>query len=102
MFDYEDEEFELFQYDEELEDEQDELSPEDWQDLHSEELLNAWMSIVEYHEYWYLPLRKTFNDFCEFVHATQETFDEFVTPEVQSIKNHIFVKGRNWEYFFSK
>ena len=41
-------------------------SQEDWEDWNSEELLNEWMSIVEYHEDWYLPLPGTFNEFCDF------------------------------------
>lgn len=62
MTEYYDEiEFELYQYDSPTEDEEDEIHPEDWQDLNSEELLNLWMSIFEYHEYWYLPLNRTFN-----------------------------------------
>jgi hypothetical protein len=40
-------------------------SQEDWEDWNSEELLNEWMSIVEYHEDWYLPLPGTFNGFCD-------------------------------------
>ena len=48
-------------------DEADDLLPsqEDWEDWNSEELLNEWMSIVEYHEDWYLPLPCTFNQFCD-------------------------------------
>jgi hypothetical protein len=73
--DYYDEiEHELYSYDSYDEDENGGalLSPEDWQDMHSQELLNAWMSIVEYHEDWYIPLTKTFNQFCEFVYYDQE------------------------------
>lgn len=103
MFEYFDEvEFELFQYDCESDDDSDSISPEDWQDLNSEDLLDVWMSIVEYHEFWYLPLKKTFNDLCEFVYNTQDTMDEVITHEVQAIENHKFVKNRNWEYFFSE
>lgn len=103
MFEYyEDEEFELFQYDNDSDEDDDILSPEDWQDMNSEELLNVWMSIVEYYEYWYLPLNKTFNQLCQFVYDTQESTDESITCEVQAIKDHKFVKNRNWEYFFSK
>lgn len=43
-----------------------ELNQEEWEDWHSEELLNDWMSIVEYHENLYLPLPGTFNEFCDF------------------------------------
>ena len=103
MFEYyDDEEFELFQYDCESDEEDISLNPEDWQDFHSEDLLDVWMSIVEYHETWYLPLRKSFNDLCEFVYNTQDVVDEIITPEVQAIKGHNFVKNRNWEYFFSE
>jgi hypothetical protein len=74
--DYYDEiEHELYSYDspyDEDEQQRNRLSPEDWQDMHSQELLNIWMSIVEYHEDWYLPLTKTFNQLCEFVYYEQE------------------------------
>lgn len=103
MFEYFDEvEFELFDYDFESDDDDVSVDPEDWQDLNSNELLDVWMSIVEYHEFWYLPLHKTFNDLCEFVYNTQDTFDEVITPEVQAIRKHDFVKNRNWKYFFSE
>ena len=103
MFDYyEDEEHELFQYDDDSDNDEEELNPEDWQDSNSEELLNIWMTIVEYHEMWYIHIRRTFNDLCQFVYSTQYSFDEVITIEVQAMKNHQFVKGRNWEYFFSK
>jgi hypothetical protein len=66
---YDEIEHELYSYDSHEEDEHGyTLSPEDWQDMYSQELLNVWMSIVEYHEDWYLPLTKTFNQFCEFVY----------------------------------
>lgn len=79
----------------------DNLSPEDWQDLHSQELLNLWMSIVEYHEDWYLPLRKTFNQFCEFVYRGDVTFDPTSPPpEIQAIKDHPWIKDLDWEEFF--
>lgn len=42
------------------------FNQEDWEDWNSEELLNEWMSIVEYHEDWYLPRPGTFNEFCDF------------------------------------
>lgn len=78
-------------------------SLEDVQDWNSEELLNLWMSIVEYHENWYLPLRRTFNQFCEFV-LLSEPLDDDDTDSVdiiQAIKNHPYIKGRDWNYFFS-
>lgn len=49
------------------------LCSEDWQDLHSQDLLNMWMSIQEYLDTY--GLRRTFlqkaqfNDFCEFVYS---------------------------------
>lgn len=105
---YDDIEFELYNYDSNVSDEENEpVDPEVWQDLNSEELLNLWMSIVEYHEYWYLPLNKTFNDFCEFVfkyendaeaHSPQ-SFKE-PPPEIQAIKNHPWIKNLDWDYFF--
>jgi hypothetical protein len=83
------------------------MSIEDWQDWNSEELLNLWMSIVQYHEEWYLPLRKTFNEFCEFVFRGLDNgspLDNFTyldsPPEIQAIKNHPFVKGLDWNLFF--
>lgn len=85
------------------------LSIEDWQDWNSEELLNLWMSIVQYHEEWYLPLRKTFNDFCEFVYNGQvlglgpgllTSSSDTQLDEVQAIKDHPFIKGLDWELFF--
>jgi len=95
-------EFELYQYSDSDEDPWtifDEFTIEDWQDWYSEDLLNVWMSIVEYHEEWYLPLRKTFNDFSYFVFETEEE-EEVITDEVQAMRNHPFVKNRNWENFF--
>ena len=93
---------------------QEQLSPEDWQDWNSEELLNLWMSIVQYHEEWYLPLRRTFNEFCDFVFVGQEDesldrgtplgmnkFMDDDAPEVQAIKDHPFIKGLDWVSFFS-
>jgi hypothetical protein len=104
MFEYyEDEECELFDYDNDSDFyDEDVLSPEEWQDMNSKELLNVWMSIVEYRETLYLPLYKTFNELCEFVYDTTTDCEEIIVPEVQAIKDHTFVKNRNWEYFFSK
>jgi hypothetical protein len=87
----------------ESEDECIRLTQEDWIDWNSEELLNVWMSIVEYHETWYLPLRQTFNQFCEFVYDGEEDDDgeTVFTPEVQAIAHHPFVKNKNWIRFFS-
>lgn len=82
----------------------DDACAEDWHDWNSEELLNLWMSIVQYHEEWYLPLRQTFNQFCDFVYEGIEclpTEDDDDVPEIQAIKNHPFVKGLDWTYFFS-
>jgi hypothetical protein len=80
------------------------LSAEEWQDWNSEDLLNLWMSIVQYHEEWYLPLRQTFNQFCDFVYRGEEEEqqeDREVVPEIQAIQNHPFIKGLDWSYFFS-
>lgn len=52
------------------------ISQEEWEDWNSEELLNMWMSIVESHEDWYLPLPGTFHDFCDFMY--QQTFNFFL------------------------
>lgn len=94
-------EFELFQYEDDSDSEEYELDPEEWQDFYSEDLLNVWMSIVEYHENWYIPLKKTFNQMCEFIFQDAGEC-EIITHEIQAIRNHPFVKGRNWEYFFSE
>jgi len=51
-------------------DEPDPLSPEDWQDWHSQHLLNMWMSLEEYRQDRYIKARMmqhaTFNSFCEY------------------------------------
>jgi hypothetical protein len=79
-----------------------EFCQEDWQDWNSEVLLNLWMSIVEYHENWYLPLHRSFNDFCEFVYKDPEECEiTFQPPEVQAIKNHPLIRCHDWNYFFS-
>lgn len=104
-----------------------ELDDEEWQDWNSEELLDLWMSIVEYHENWYLPLNRTFNQFCEFVNKrTRSDRSIFLDnnngpkknsflftappPEIQAIKNHPLIRGTStttavnnsdWNYFFS-
>jgi hypothetical protein len=101
---YDEIENELYEYDE-SDDElnHDHLSSEDWQDWNSTELLNMWMSIVEYHEVWYLPLFKTFNDFCEFVYEAVPISSVEVTPpppEVQAIYSHPWIKNLDWNRFF--
>jgi hypothetical protein len=78
-----------------------ELTSEEWQDWNSEILLNLWMSIVEYHENWYLPLTKTFNEFCEFVYNSEEEESLIFVPEIQAIKDHPLIKGLDWNKFFS-
>lgn len=107
---YEDIEFELYNYDSPQEEcENEEIDPEVWQDLNSEELLNLWMSIVEYHEIWYLPLYRTFNEFCECVFQNQMSQSPSQTtcpiqttcPEIQGIKDHPWIKNIDWDYFFS-
>ncbi len=49
------------------------LHPEDWQDLHSHDLLNMWMSIQDYLETYGLKRMflqgASFNTFCNFVYA---------------------------------
>jgi len=42
------------------------LDPETWQDWHSEDLLNMWMSIRQYKEERYICDLATFNSFCEW------------------------------------
>lgn len=103
---YDEIEHELYSYDSHDEEGggSDTISPEDWQDLNSQELLNLWMSIVQYHEDWYLPLNKTFNQFCEFIYFSEPYpypyMNTHSTPEIQAIKNHPWVKDLNWEEFF--
>lgn len=101
---YDEIEHELYMYDsQDDEGNGDILSPEDWQDLNSQELLNLWMSIVEYHEEWYLPLNKTFNQFCEFVYFGETSSMPHTPtppPEIQAIKNHPWIAGLDWEQFF--
>jgi hypothetical protein len=99
---YDEIEHELYVYDSQDDDNNgdNQLSPEDWQDLNSQELLNLWMSIVEYHENWYLPLNKTFNQFCEFVYFGVCGEVTTTTPEIQAIKNHPWIKDLDWEEFF--
>ena len=97
-----DEEYYIF-LSESSDDEDDlEFDQEEWQDWNSEELLNLWMSIVEYHENWYLPLNRNFNQFCEFVFSEEDEEQSFTfAPEIQAIKNHPLVRDRDWDYFFS-
>lgn len=44
------------------------FTQEDWEDWHSEELLDNWMSIREEHELLYLEPPGTFNQFCNFMY----------------------------------
>lgn len=79
-------------------------NPEDLQDWHSEELLDVWMSIVEYHEDWYLPLNRTFNQFCHFVlFQEKDEEEERLHDAVRLISSRypLIIQGRDWEYFFS-
>jgi hypothetical protein len=43
------------------------IDPEDWQDVYSQELLNAWMTIRMWYEERYLPVRSTYHNFVQFV-----------------------------------
>lgn len=100
MSDYE--EYYFSSVDSESDSEDFHLTQEEWIDWNSEELLNVWMSIVEYHETWYLPLRQTFNQFCDFVYDEDEDEEDTVlTQEVQAMAHHPFVKNKNWIRFFS-
>jgi hypothetical protein len=45
------------------------FTQEDWEDWHSEELLDQWMSIRESYESQYLKPPGTFNQFCNFMYA---------------------------------
>lgn len=44
-----------------------ELDPEDWQDMYSEELLNAWMIIRDYMDENYIHTKAGFPDFVDLV-----------------------------------
>ena len=82
---------------------EEEINQEEWEDLNSQDLLNLWMSIVEYHQEWYIPLRRTFNEFCNFVYQADD-YEEYETPPPEintAIRNHPFIKGLDWNYFFS-
>ena len=100
---YDDIEFELYNYDSSSEEENETIDPEVWQDWNSEELLNLWMSVVEYHEYWYIPLNRTFNEFCEFIYVSEPPSSVFCVPvpEIQAIKDHPWIRDLDWDYFFS-
>jgi hypothetical protein len=43
------------------------LSPEDWQDWYSEELLDAWMRLKHYHDSNYIRTTATYPKFVEFI-----------------------------------
>ena len=43
------------------------LDPEEWQDMYSQELLNGWMTIRDWSETHYIPVRSTYHDFVHFV-----------------------------------
>jgi hypothetical protein len=99
---HDDLEYELYNYSDEEEDDDlfDLFTLEDWQDWYSEELLNLWFHIVEYHDFFYEPLRKTYNEFTLFVLGDDDEFEEFITPEVQGISNNPFIRDRDWRNFF--
>lgn len=101
---YDDLEHELYEYDDSDDDQLctvDQLTSEEWQDWNSRELLNLWMSVVEYHEMWYLPLHRTFNQFCEFVYQSDSSTSTPPPPEVQAICEHPWIKDLDWNLFFS-
>jgi hypothetical protein len=54
-------------YDSDEQEEFIELSPEDWQDLNSQEILNAWMSIREYLEQNYINTTANYPDFVNLI-----------------------------------
>ena len=51
----------------ECDDEPEPLHPEDWQDWHSENLLDAWMGIREYCDMRYIKIKTTYPKFVEFI-----------------------------------
>jgi len=59
--------YQLVYSDDDSDDFDSQLDPEDWEDVYSQELLNAWMTIRMWYEDQYLPVRATYNDFVEFV-----------------------------------
>jgi hypothetical protein len=96
-------EYELYNYsDEDSNDDDlfDLFTIEDWQDWYSEDLLNLWFHVVDYYESLYLPVRRTYNEFTYFVLEQDGGPDEVITPEVQGICNHPFIRGRDWSIFF--
>jgi hypothetical protein len=56
-----------YAYDSDDQEEVLELGPEDWQDMNSQELLDAWMSIRAYIEQYYIKTTATYPDFIELV-----------------------------------
>jgi hypothetical protein len=53
-----------------------ELHPEDWQDMYSQELLDGWMKIREYTESRYMNLSAKFPDFVDLVLGRVQWFQE--------------------------
>jgi hypothetical protein len=61
------------------------LHPEDWQDMYSQELLDAWMKIREYTETHYMKIHAGFPEFVELVLDPQDWFG----PSVPTIDERI-------------
>jgi hypothetical protein len=75
------------------------LDPEDWQDMYSEELLNAWMKIRTYMDDNYINTRATYPKFVDLVlHSNRWYSTEEPSPDQrvmwQSIKNMPIVCDR--------
>jgi hypothetical protein len=58
---------ENYAYDSDDQEEDIDLSPEDWQDLNSQELLNAWLSIREYLDQHYINTTAKYPDFVNLI-----------------------------------
>jgi hypothetical protein len=76
-----------------------ELHPEDWQDMYSTELLDAWMSIREYLEENYMKINAGYHQFVEFV-LEPGVWRTSVTPGIHQyilwdkIKNNPIINNR--------
>lgn len=70
----------------------DDVQPEDWQDIHSQELLDAWMRIREYTDARYVNIRGGYPKFVEFV-MEPPTPATPVTPTQDDVNMWNSIKG---------
>ena len=61
------------------------LSPEDWQDWYSEELLDAWFRLRNYFETNYIRTRATYPSFVEFVMSPSKISATYEPTETERI-----------------